>query len=257
MKPRYEEDLWGRIMREHHQGRAAEYAIRRDDGRLEPGHDPHVYFAPPEEFFPWESDLLVAATGTVLDLGAGPGRIALWAQAAGQSVVAVEASPLTAEVAAARGVRDVRRARWEALSSVLRPEERFDTVLLMGHNLGLAGTLAGLERLLRVAAERARPGAALIGSSIEFTRTRDPEHRRYQAARRAAGRYPGEVVIRVEYAGAVGPYFPWLLVESQELGAVAQPLGWEVERIRREDPHYGVVLRRRRSRPGRPSRPPR
>ena len=236
------EDLWGRIMRDYHLGRPAPYAFRRDDGYLDEGHSPEVYFADRSAFFQWEADLLDA----VLDVGAGPGRMALWAQEEGHAVVAVESSPLTVQVARERGVTDVRLGRCQALEQVLVPEEcAFGTVLLMGHNLGLGGTLAGLRELLIALRARSRPGAALLATSLEFGETDNPDHIRYQTARREQGRYAGELVIRAEYEGAVGPFFPWLMICSDDLGGVAQETGWFLERhVPGEAMAYGCVLRR-------------
>jgi SAM-dependent methyltransferase len=241
-----EEDLWGRIMRDYHLGRPATYALRRDDGYLDEGHSPGVYFADPSAFFPWETDLLDAVRSPVLDVGAGPGRMALWAQGAGHPVVAVEASPLTVRAARERGVTDVRLGRWQELEQVLDPAEcAFGTVLLMGHNPGLGGTLAGLRELLTALRARSRTGATLLATSLEFGETDNPDHIRYQAARREQGRYAGEIVIRAEYEGAVGPFFPWLLIGSDDLGRAAQETGWFLERlVRGEDMAYGSVLRR-------------
>lgn len=239
-------DLWGRIMLDFHMGMPALYGIRRDDGHLSDGHSPEVYFGDPERFFPWEEDLLDAVQGPVLDVGAGPGRMALWAQAQGHDVVALESSPLTIAIAAERGVCDVRCGRWEAFDEVLLAQERaFGSVLLMGHNFGLAGTLEGLRTMLQTLRDRTRPGATVIGSSIEFTDSRDPEHVRYHEMRRAQGRYPGELVIRVEYGGRVGPDFPMLLVDTETLGRIAFETGWQIDRLLRSDElPYGAVLRR-------------
>jgi len=239
-------DLWGRIMLDFHVGMPALYGIRRDDGHLSDGHSPEVYFGDPEQFFPWEEDLLDAVQGPVLDVGAGPGRMALWAQAQGFEVVALESSPLTVAISAERGVSDVRCGRWEAFDEVLLPQERaFGSVLLMGHNFGLAGTLDGLRTMLQSLRDRTRPGATVIGSSIEFTDSDDPEHLRYHELRRAQGRYPGEMVIGVEYEGLVGTAFPMLLVDTETLGHIAFETGWQIDRIVRSDElPYGAVLRR-------------
>jgi SAM-dependent methyltransferase len=256
-------DLWGRIVLDHHLGLAKTYyAIRERRGELSRGHSIEVYFAPPERSFPWEQEILDALAGPLLDLGAGPGRVALWAQAENLPVVAIDASPLTVLVAVERGVRDVRLGHWEALEEVLLPTERdFGSVALMGHNLGLGGTRAGLRRLLALLAQRVRPGGALIATSRDPTdadRTGlsaalDPPTRqerglgnpRAPAVAAAPDRYPGELVVRVEYDGSVGPYFPWLLIDSEELGRISASVGWQIERlIFGERADYGVVLRR-------------
>lgn len=240
------EDLWGEIIRLYFEDPDTLYAIRRADGLLEEGHSPEVYFAEPDEFFPWEADNLAAVSGPILDLGSGPGRMMLWAQDVGFEIVGIESSPLTAAVARDRGARDVRVGRWQDLDNLLTPQENcFGTVLLMGHNLGLAGTLSGLENLFGLVHARTVPGASLIASSIAFGVTEDPKHLRLQAQLREQGRYPGELTIRVEYGGRVGPYFPWLLIEPDDLARVGESRGWFLERVdRSEEGHYGALLRR-------------
>jgi len=240
------EDLWGEIIRRYFENPDTLYAIRRADGLLEDDHSPEVYFAEADEFFPWEADNLAAVKGPILDIGSGPGRMMLWAQDVGFDIVGIESSPLTAAVARERGARDVRVGRWQDLDTLLTPQEnRFGTVLLMGHNLGLAGTLSGLEELLGLVHDRTVPGACLLASSIAFSATDDPKHLRLQEQMRTEGRYPGEMTIRVEYGGRVGPYFPWLLVEPDDLARVGDSSGWFLEGIdQSEEGHYGVLMRR-------------
>ncbi len=238
-------DIWGRIMNDYHHGLPALYTIRREDGYLSEDHSPEVYFATPDEFFEWEEELLEAVVGPVLDIGAGPGRMALWAQAAGLDVVAVESSPLTVKLARERGVKDVRLSKWEEMDAVLRDDENtFGTAFLMGHNPGLGGSPAGLRKLLKMIRQRVRPGGTLLATSIEFTQTDEADHLGYQEAREKAGQYGGEVVIRMEYEGYVGEYFPWLLIESDLLAVLARETGWFMEGlvVSKESP-FGVVLR--------------
>jgi SAM-dependent methyltransferase len=238
-------DLWGRIMADYENGLEALYSIRRDDGYLSDDHSPEVYFATVDEFFDWEMELLAAASGPVLDIGAGPGRMALWAQDQGMDVVAVESSEQTARVAKAKGVRDVRSGRWQDLDSILQPHEnQFGTVFLMGHNLGLGGTRTGLGQLLGRLRSLTRPGGVLLATSIEYSATDDETHLNYQANLRATGAYPGEETIRVEYEHQVGEYFPWLLIESHDLAPLAQEAGWFMEGLVVSDEGpYGTVLR--------------
>lgn len=240
------EDLWGEICEAYHQRGEALYGIRREDGHLETDHSPEVYFADPDEFFPWEADLLTAARGPILDVGAGPGRLMLWAQQAGHRVVGIESSPRTVRVARARGAHDVRLGRWQDLGELLQPDERdFACALLMGHNPGLAGDLDGLARLLTLLHEVTVPEAALLLTSIDFLATTDPKHLALQHALGASGRYPGAFRIRVEFEGRRGPYFPWLLVAPGDLARVGRATGWRIERLEPSgEGHYGAVLRR-------------
>ncbi len=164
-----EVDLWGRIMTDYHRGLPAPYAYRYADGRLDEDHSPEVYFAPPDQSFEWEGELLPHVQDPVLDLGCGPGRWSLWAQEQGHRVVALDASAGVCKLARDRGVRDVRQGRWQDLPDLLAPGElRFGTVLLMGHNVGLAETLWGLTDLLDRCRAVTRPGATLLATSVVF-----------------------------------------------------------------------------------------
>ena len=72
--------------------------------------------------------------GRVLDLGCGAGRLGLHLQSRGHEVVGIDVSPLAVEIARQRGLAD---ARLGTLDGTLRAGERFDTILLLGNNLGL------------------------------------------------------------------------------------------------------------------------
>ena len=241
-----QEDLWGEICRAYHERGEALYSIRREDGHLEEDHSPEVYFASPEEFFPWEETLLEEARSPILDVGSGPGRMMLWAQEAGYRIVGIESSPGTAAVARRRGALDVRLGRWQDLDRLLAPTERgFGSVLLMGHNAGLAGDLDGLVHLLELLHAVTAREAALLLTSIDFLETTDERHLALQTSLRAAGRYPGSLRIRVEFAGRRGAEFPWLLVTPEDLACVGLRSGWALERVERSgEGHYGAVMRR-------------
>ncbi len=83
-----------------------------------------------------------SAVGAVLDLGAGAGRHSVHLQDWGHEVTAVDASPGAVAVCRARGIRDVRLADLRSLEA----DRRWDTVLLMCGNLGLAGDWTPRER---------------------------------------------------------------------------------------------------------------
>ena len=95
--------------------------------------------------------------GRVLDLGCGAGRVGLHLQSRGHDVVGIDVSPLAVEIAGQRGLADVRLG---TLDGAVHDDERFDTILLLGNNLGLlAGEQQGrrlLRKLARVATDRGR-----------------------------------------------------------------------------------------------------
>src|SRR5215469_2807903 len=81
---------------------------------------------------------LARAPGRVLDLGAGAGRASLVLQERGQDVVALDVSPGAIEVCRRRGVHQVYLGTVAELAAT-RPAP-FDSVLMLGNNLGLLGS---------------------------------------------------------------------------------------------------------------------
>ncbi|MBI3271658.1 MAG: class I SAM-dependent methyltransferase [Planctomycetes bacterium] len=233
-------DLFGDLLVDHHEGLRRPHRIRRDDGYVEVLQDAGGYFASPPEWPEPERRAVLGLTGRVADLGAGAGRAAVALRERGVAVTVVDVSPGALSVCRARGVRDTRR---QSVLDLELPEASYDGALLLGQNLGLAGTLRRLPAMLREVARVLRPGGLLVATSINWSLTADPRHLRYHAQNRTAGRYAGEVRIRVEYAGEAGPWFRWLLVRPTDLLPAAARAGLvERYRVEREDGRYLSVL---------------
>ena len=98
------------------------------------------------------------------DTGCGAGRVALHVQSRGHEVVGVDVSPLAVAIARERGLADVRLG---TLDSALQPGEQFDTILLLGNNLGLLGGERQGRRLLRKLARASTPGGRLLAGSYD------------------------------------------------------------------------------------------
>ena len=84
--------------------------------------------------------------GRVLDVGCGAGRGALELQRRGHEVVAIDVSPGAIEVCQRRGVKDARVLGIEDIGSELGI---FDTILLLGVNLGLLQNVDRAKECLR------------------------------------------------------------------------------------------------------------
>jgi hypothetical protein len=59
--------------------------------------------------------------------------------------------------------------------------------------------------------------------------TDNPVHLAYHERNRAHGRPIGQVTVRVEYAGQVGPWFDLLIATPEEVSLLAGQAGWRVE----------------------------
>jgi SAM-dependent methyltransferase len=222
-----ETDPFGQALWDHHHGHPARIALCRDDG-LVTEHDAALYFAGPEAWDPSEAEALKFAHGRVLDIGCGAGRHALVLQERGLSVVGLDLSPLAAQVARLRGMR--RAVVGSAMALPFAPTS-FDTFLLLGNNLGLAGNVEGTATVLRQLRTLARPGAVVIASSRDPAVTDNPVHLAYHECNRARGRPIGQMTLRMEYGGQVGPWFDFLILAPDEVDALAEQAGWRVERV--------------------------
>ncbi|MHC4589281.1 MAG: methyltransferase domain-containing protein [Planctomycetota bacterium] len=223
-------DLHGDALLDHVAGETgAELILRRDDGqegRLPVSH----FFRPPSEFTPIEKAAIEQCRGHVLDVGAGAGLHSLVLQEKGVRVTAIDISSPAVQVMARRGVVDVRCA------DIFEYEgDTVDTVLMMGHGIGMVETLAGLDRFLAHARGLLSDGGQVLLDSLDVRATDDPGNLAYHEANRRAGRYVGEIRLQSEYQGRAGPYYGWLHVDAATLKEQAAAAGWKVEVIIQED----------------------
>jgi SAM-dependent methyltransferase len=185
------------------------------------------FFRPPSAFTPIEEAAIARCGGHVLDVGAGTGLHSLVLQQRGFRVTAIDVSPQAVEVMARRGVEDVHCA--DLFEYQGGP---FDTVLMMGHGIGMVETLAGLDRFLARARGLLSEKGQVLLDSLDVRGTTDPKNLAYQDANRRAGRYIGEVRLHFEYQGQKGPPCGWLHVDRETLQEHAAKAGWECEVIR-------------------------
>lgn len=202
---------------------------RRDDG-FEAPLPVSVFFRSPAEFWPIEVMALERCEGHVLDIGAGSGLHSLWLESEGRRVTALDISPEAAEIMIERGLRDVRCA--DILAFEGGP---FDTLLMLGHGIGIVGDLASLGGFLAHARRLIRADGQLLADSLNVQRTDDEKHLSYHEGNRDAGRYVGETRVQFEFDGHVGPYCGWVHVDPLTLAEQAAAAGWECEILLEEE----------------------
>jgi len=170
---------------------------------------------------------------------AGAGCHSLILQERGFQVTAADISRDAVKVMAERGLRhtlavDVRH--W-------RPEERFDTVLMLMNGIGLVGDLFGLKDFLDRAQGLIAPQGQLLLDSTDFTLF--PEFMRiWGAVQLKRGRYFGEVEYRMEYQDQVSEAYQWLFVDQQTLSEYSLETGWHCQIIFEEEGQYLTRLTR-------------
>jgi 2-polyprenyl-3-methyl-5-hydroxy-6-metoxy-1,4-benzoquinol methylase len=207
---------------------SAAFVVRRDDGietTLPAGH----LFQAAEDFSDVDNTALGLCNGRVLDVGAGAGRHSLALQSKGFSVTALDVSPHLVEVMAQRGVEDVRCG-----DIFVFGDGPFDTLLMMGHGIGVVETIAGLDRFLEHAKSLLAADGQILLDSVDVRKTDEPRHLAYHEANRQAGRYIGEIRVQIEHQGKVGPTCGWLHIDPEKLEEHAKRAGWQFELIRAE-----------------------
>ena len=181
------------------------------------------------------------ARGRVLDVGCGAGRVGLHLQGRGHEVVGIDVSPLAVEIARERGLADVRLG---TLATAVGSGEHFDTILLLGNNLGLLGGELQGRNLLRTLADVATDrGRVLAGSHDPYDGASDLK-RRYQERNRARGRMGGVERLRVRYHHYATPWYDVLFASREEVRLLVQGTGWVASRFIDDGDGYVVVLER-------------
>lgn len=234
-------DAFGQALLDHHEGHhGPALLLESDDGSVRTADlQPEDFFLPHGAWLWWERDAIANATGAVLDLGAGAGRHSLYLQGLGHRVTAVDASLGCVSVCRAQGVADVRLAD----INEMRPDGRWDTVLLMCGNLGLGGDWDPTRRLLRVLVGMTRPGGCLIGDSVDPT-SEDPDDIAYEERNRRSGYHRGHVKLRLHYGDLVTPWWHQLNLPPTAIEELVEGTGWTLEEMMGDEEGYAVVLRR-------------
>ncbi|MEM8760146.1 MAG: class I SAM-dependent methyltransferase [Pseudomonadota bacterium] len=210
------------------------YLDGRTDVALRVERDDGYWATQPVEFYfaaepqPLEATVLDRAKGRIVDVGCGAGRHVLRLQQAGRDAAGIDLDPALIALCRERGCRDV--VAGDVLSGGLG-EDAWDTALLFGNNLGLGGTADGTTRLLAALRQAIRPGGVVLLTSVDVAETETPAHLAYHAARRAEGRPPGELVIRLGFDGTTGPWFRWHHLGPDELRPLAEDAGWHLDTV--------------------------
>jgi SAM-dependent methyltransferase len=190
--------------------------------------------------FELEQRALDLCTGKILDAGAGTGLHSLFLQNKGFEVCAIDVIPEAVQIMRERGVFDVQLADIMTFNG-----SQVDTILMMGHGIGMVEDIAGLDRFLMHTHDLLNPAGQILLTSFDVRVWQDPAALAYQQQNRDKGRYVGEIRMQFKYAGIDGPLFGWLHVDSGTLKNHAARQGWDCDLVhQQEDGNYLARLTR-------------
>ena len=180
-----------------------------------------------------EKELLQKSQGRILDVGAASGSHSLYLQEQGFEITALEISPLACELMQLRGIHSIECCDlW-----TYKPDELFDTVLLVMNGLGLAGTLNELPKFLEKVRSWLRPNGQILFDSSDVSYLYDPGYF-------PEDRYFGEFRYRFRYGAVLSSTFPWVFVDPKSLQEVLEKVGGEwKDKLKGDHYDYGGVIR--------------
>ncbi|SNQ46090.1 Methylase involved in ubiquinone/menaquinone biosynthesis [Frankia canadensis] len=211
--------------------------LERDDGRVDV-EDAARYFAGPDGWIPTERWACAQAVGRVLDVGCGAGRHLLALSGAGHDAVGLEPSAGAAAIARERGGEVVQ-------ATVTQPGiglGAFDTIMMLGNNLGLLGSRERAPEVLASLAALAAPWARLLGCGMDPYRTADDGHLAYHAWNIERGRLPGQATLRVRDGAMATEWFDYLFLSPDELARLLEDSPWSLSGVEWEGASYVAVL---------------
>jgi SAM-dependent methyltransferase len=236
MKESYPSDLepYGQALLAYWQGNESAVLIQEYRTGQKKPLPVSVFFRMPDEYLPTEN-VFGYCRGRILDVGAGTGVHALELEKQGYDVTAIDICSQAAKIMQARGIKDVRQQDFLQFGG-----ETYDTILMLGQNIGICETLAGIERLLKRCQMLLRYGGQLLVNSVYESGFPDVSDSKG---------YPGELELRLCYESNVGPWMRWLHVDFDTLKSHAMKYGWSTEKL--IDTEEGAFLARLKPKLGR------
>jgi SAM-dependent methyltransferase len=221
-------DGFGCGIEEHLHGRSVGWVIERDDGWIEVFADVEPYFAKFKDWPDRQREAASYASGRILDVGCGAGRVALHFQERGHDVVGIDVSPRAVNVCYHRGVKNVRLLPITQITGKLG---KFDTIVLFGGNFGLVENPLRARWLLRRFHSVTSPSALILAESRNPYVDAASVHRRYHRRNRLRGRMAGQIRVRVRCGMASTPWFDWLIVSPSEMRKLVVGTGWQIAKL--------------------------
>ncbi len=235
-------DTFGLYLMDAYKGKNVPHIIERDDGHINASpSSTRTYFSDHSDWPQGEQQAIAHAHGTVLDIGCGAGRHSLYLQKHDHRVIAADVSPLAAQVAGERGVKNTVVAD----ASSITPDERIDTVLLLGNGFGVFGTPENAKTQLKRLHGFTGSDATIIMDTVDPHASTNPSHTAYHRRNIRKGLLIGQIRLRHRYEVYASPWFDFFMASQDETRGILEGTGWCIqETIAAGDPHYWMIIRK-------------
>jgi len=215
--------------------------LEREDGLKIYRYDISAYFAGFKYWPEIEKNAIKHASGKVLDIGAGAGRVSIYLQESGSDVTAIDNSPLAIKVCKAKGVRQAEILPVDEIDRFRF--STFDTVVMFGNNFGLFGSSDKARDLLRILYKITSPSALILAGSEDLSNYHDPDFVTYSKFNEKRGRMKGQYRIRVIFKKYTGDWFDFLFVSRSQMKDILKDTGWKVRYfLDSDDTDYIAVI---------------
>lgn len=222
------EDVFGKVYIDFYEKKGPLcYFIERNDGLLSFRRS-ELYFQNFDHWSKEEQNLIQTIFDnkfkSVLDIGAGAGRVSLYLQDRGVDVVALDNSHGAIEVCQSRGIKKTYQGNIFSYKST----QSFDCVLLLGNNLAIGMDYEGTKKLLLKCKELIKSNGQILLQFVSPVPTENSDHLNYQELNKAQGRRIGEITNRLRYRTMKTSWFKLFLPTEKEFEELIEETGLKI-----------------------------
>lgn len=225
--------------------KSVSYIIERDDGYIE-CRPADIYFSKEEEWPVMEKTVLNYSQHKILDVGCGAGRHSLYLQEKGHDITGIDISEGAIFVCKKRGVNKVIKTSILNLKQEIALEEKFQSVLLLGNNFGIGGSILGTKSVLKLIDDITTPDANIITSFRCPEGTKNKIHIEYHNRNIELFKAIGQLLIRIRYLKYKSAWFELYCPTSPEFNDIIKNSNWIVEKELIDKSLHYVVLKKRK-----------
>jgi SAM-dependent methyltransferase len=189
-----------------------------------------VLFRNEDEMPELEIIALNKCTGKILDVGAGAGSHASYLTNLGKDVTAIDISEGAVTFMNENGIKSKQVNFFDFKG------EKFDTILMLMNGIGIAGTLANLEKTLTHAKSLLNDGGKILCDSSDIKYLYEDEDGALWV--NLNQEYYGNFRFQMKYKKETGPWFDWLYVDFDSLFTAAKNVGLKCTRVYEQDDNF-------------------